>query len=279
MKFLVTGGSGQLGMELVRLLKERNMDFVTFNSKELDITDRNQVLDVFLKERPDVIFDAAAYTDVDKAEEEEGRDRNWLVNATGTKNLAEIANEINATMVFVSTDYVFDGKKTTPYLETDEPNPQNEYGRAKLAGEEAVAKSGVDSYIIRTSWVFGEFGSNFVFTMRNLGSKMDRLTVVNDQKGRPTWTKTLAEFMIYLVQNEAEYGIYNLSNDNEATWFDFAKEILQDVNVNVSPVTSEAFPTKAVRPQHSVLDLKKAKNTGFVIETWQVALKNFLATL
>lgn len=278
MKYLVVGANGQLGQELVKLLNERQETFVAFDSHDMDITDRNRVVEVFEAEKPDVILDAAAYTAVDAAEDE-GKDLNWAVNSDGSKNLADAAKQINAKLVFVSTDYVFGGTKEGAYLETDPVGPKNEYGKAKLAGEQAIQASGVQYYIVRTSWVFGEFGNNFVYTMQKLGKKLDKLTVINDQKGRPTWTRTLAEFMMHLVAADAEQGIYNLSNDNEATWYEFAKEILRNEDVDVEPVTSDMFPTKAYRPANSVLDLSKAKATGFEIPTWEQALHTFEETI
>lgn len=275
MKYLVVGANGQLGQELVKLLNERQETFVAFDSHDMDITDRNRVVEVFEAEKPDVILDAAAYTAVDAAEDE-GKDLNWAVNSDGSKNLADAAKQINAKLVFVSTDYVFGGTKEGAYLETDPVGPKNEYGKAKLAGEQAIQASGVQYYIVRTSWVFGEFGNNFVYTMQKLGKNLDKLTVVNDQKGRPTWTRTLAEFMMHLVAVDAEQGVYNLSNDNEATWYEFAKEILLDEDIVVEPVSSDQFPTKAYRPVNSVLDLSKAKATGFSIPSWQEALMMFL---
>jgi len=165
MKFLITGANGQLGQELQKLLRERALDFVAFDSKQLDITNRVAVLAAFEKEQPDVVFHAAAYTKVDLAEDE-GRELNWQVNVDGTKNVADAAEQYGAKLVAVSTDYVFDGTKNNDYVETDAVSPQNAYGRAKLAGELAVTESGADAYIVRTSWVFGEFGNNFVYTMR-----------------------------------------------------------------------------------------------------------------
>lgn len=278
MKYLVTGAHGQLGQELQKLLKERNLPFVAFDSKQLDITDRTAVMAVFAAEQPDVVLHAAAYTKVDLAEDE-GRSINWEVNVVGTKNIADAAKQAGAKLVAVSTDYVFDGLNVNEYTETDAVNPQNAYGRAKLAGELAVTESGADAYIVRTSWVFGEFGNNFVYTMQRLAASHPKLTVVNDQLGRPTWTRTLAEFMLHLVAVEAEYGIYHLSNDETATWFDFAQEILKDVAVEVAPVTSAEFPQKAYRPKHSVMSLAKAKATGFVIPSWQEALRQFQRSL
>lgn len=278
MKFLITGANGQLGQELQKLLRERQLDFVAFDSKQLDITNRENVLSVFEQEKPNVVLHAAAYTKVDLAEDD-GRALNWQVNVDGTKNVADATKVIGAKLVAVSTDYVFEGTSNDEYHETDAVNPQNAYGRAKLAGELAVIESGVAAYIVRTSWVFGEFGNNFVFTMQRLAATHPKLTVVNDQLGRPTWTRTLAEFMVHLVDVKANYGIYHLSNEGTTTWFDFAREILKDTTVEVAPVTSAEFPQKAYRPRHSVMNLDKAKATGFEIINWREALREFLVSL
>ncbi|MDI6650783.1 dTDP-4-dehydrorhamnose reductase, partial [Leuconostoc suionicum] len=275
MKFLITGANGQLGQELQKLLRERGLDFVAFDSEQLDITNSAAVLSAFEQEQPDVVLHAAAYTKVDLAEDD-GRELNWQVNVDGTKNVADAAKLYEAKLVAVSTDYVFDGTNEGEYLESDAVNPQNAYGRAKLAGELAVTESGADAYIVRTSWVFGEFGNNFVYTMQRLAATHPKLTVVNDQLGRPTWTRTLAEFMLHLVDTKAAYGIYHLSNDGIATWFDFAREILKDTDVEVAPVTSAEFPQKAYRPKHSVMSLDKTKATGFEILSWREALGEFL---
>jgi len=275
MKYLITGAHGQLGQEVQKLLRERGLTFVAYDSKALDITNREAVMATFKAEQPDVVLHAAAYTKVDLAEDE-GRAMNWQVNVTGTKNIADATKQYGAKLVAVSTDYVFDGLNVGEYRETDPVNPRNAYGRAKLAGELAVTESGAAAYIVRTSWVFGEFGNNFVYTMQRLAESHPKLTVVNDQLGRPTWTRTLAEFMLHLIAVEATYGIYHLSNDETATWFDFAKEILKDTTVVVEPVTSAEFPQKAYRPKHSVMNLEKAKATGFEIASWRETLALFL---
>ncbi|MGK4144897.1 dTDP-4-dehydrorhamnose reductase [Weissella paramesenteroides] len=278
MKYLITGANGQLGQEIQKLLSERQLSFIAFDSHQLDITDRKKVMSTFEKENPDVVLHAAAYTEVDAAEDE-GREKNWQVNVEGTKNVADASKKFGAKLVAVSTDYVFDGTNLEEYQEDAAVNPKNAYGRAKLAGELAVIESKTDAYIIRTSWVFGEFGSNFVYTMQRLAENHSKLTVVNDQLGRPTWTRTLAEFMLYLIDSKSDTGIYHLSNDDTATWYEFAKEILKKTSVELIPVTSAEFPQRAYRPGHSVMSLEKAKSTGFEILSWQDALEKFLLTV
>ncbi|MGG5358097.1 MULTISPECIES: dTDP-4-dehydrorhamnose reductase [unclassified Enterococcus] len=275
---LLTGGNGQLGTELCHLLDEKEIEYVSTDAHQLDITDAEKTMEYITTLKPDFIFHCAAYTAVDKAEDE-GRELDEKINVDGTRNVALAAKEAGSKLIYISTDYVFDGKKKdSEYQVDDQTNPLNEYGRTKLLGEQAVQEILEDYYIVRTSWVFGVYGHNFVFTMQKLAETRDQLTIVNDQFGRPTWTRTLAEFMVYLVQEKAPYGIYHLSNDNSCSWYEFAKEILKDnTNVTVSPVTSEEFPQKATRPQYSVMDLSKAKNLGFSIPTWQEALAQMLA--
>jgi dTDP-4-dehydrorhamnose reductase len=276
MNILVTGANGQLGQEITKLLNEHGINFVALNSQQLDITKIGDVVRMVNDTKPDVIINAAAYTAVDNAEDD-GRELNWEVNATAVRNLSEVAKVNQIKLVHVSTDYVFEGNSLNEYLETDIVNPQNEYGRAKLAGEFAFLNSGVQGYIVRTSWVYGEFGKNFVYTMRSLAERMPELKVVDDQIGRPTWTRTLAEFILYLIESNSEFGIYNLSDSGETTsWFGFAKEILANKDIKLIPVTSSDFPTKASRPKFSAFNLDKSKATGFAIPTWQESLKTFL---
>lgn len=162
------------------------------------------------------------------------------------------------------------------YQETNEVSPINEYGKAKLLGEKAIQNELSNFYIIRTSWVFGEFGKNFVYTILNLSERFDTLTVVDDQFGRPTWTRSLAEFMLHLIQNNCEYGIYHFSNDETCNWFEFATEILKDTRTKVTPVGSEQYPQVAKRPEYSVMNLSKAKATGFKIMDWKEALREMM---
>lgn len=275
---LITGANGQLGTELRHLLDQKGIDYQAFDSQGLDITDRQAVAKRFAAIQPKVVFHCAAYTAVDKAEDE-GKEANWQVNADGTKNIAQAAHQYGATLVYISTDYVFDGTNAGEYSTDAETNPKNEYGKAKLAGEQAVRETRDKYYIIRTSWVFGEYGKNFVYTMLRLAKTHDHLTVVDDQVGRPTWTRTLAEFMLFAVQNKIAYGTYQLSNDGSCTWYDFACEILKDKDVTVSPVTSAEYPQKAYRPRHSIMSLDKVKAAGYQPISWQEALHDFLKAI
>lgn len=276
---LLTGGNGQLGTELRHLLDEKGVKYVSTDAKKMDITDAQATMDYITNLKPTVIYHCAAYTAVDKAEDE-GKALDEKINVDGTRNVALAAKEVGATLVYISTDYVFDGKLKDGEYTVDAPiNPLNEYGRTKALGEKAVQEIMDDYYIIRTSWVFGKYGHNFVFTMQKLAETRDELTIVNDQFGRPTWTRTLAEFMYFVIDQKAPFGIYHLSNDNACSWYEFAKEILKDTDVKVLPVTSEQFPQKATRPQYSVMDLSKTKALGFKIPTWQEALQGMLAAV
>lgn len=276
---LLTGGNGQLGTELRHLLDEQGMKYVSTDSKELDITNAEKTMAYITKLKPTVIYHCAAYTAVDKAEDE-GKELDEKINVEGTRNVALAAKSVDATLVYISTDYVFDGtKKDEMYKTDDQTNPQNEYGRTKLLGEQIVQEIMDKYYIIRTSWVFGQYGHNFVFTMQKLAETRDQLTVVDDQFGRPTWTRTLAEFMVFVIKEKVAYGIYHLSNDNSCNWYEFAREILKDTEVEILPVDSSKFPQKAIRPKYSVMDLSKTKALGFDIPTWEKALEMMLASV
>lgn len=244
----------------------------------MDITNEEMVTGFVNKVQPSTIYHCAAYTAVDKAEDE-GKALNQLINVDGTRNVAKAAEAVGATMVYISTDYVFDGTSLEEYPVDAIPNPQNEYGRAKYEGELEVQKYASKYYIVRTSWVYGEFGANFVFTMQKLAESHPKLTVVNDQFGRPTWTRSLAEFITFIVKDKVEYGVYHFSNDNSCTWYEFAVEILKDKDIIVEPVDSSAFPQKAKRPEHSIMDLSKTKKLGYSIPTWEDALEKFLSGL
>lgn len=273
---LITGGHGQLGTELRHLLDEKKLEYLSTDADQLDITDKEGTYKFITDMKPEIIYHCAAYTAVDKAEDE-GKELDEKINVEGTRNVAEAAKAAGATLIYISTDYVFDGKKKEGMYQVDDTtNPLSEYGRTKLLGEKAVQETMDDYYIIRTSWVFGIYGHNFIYTMQKLAKTHDRLTVVNDQFGRPTWTRTLAEFMVFVIEKKAPFGIYHLSNENSCSWYEFAKEILKDTDVEVALVTSEEYPQKATRPQYSIMDLSKAKGLGFEIPTWQEALNSFL---
>lgn len=279
MSIIITGGNGQLGTELRHLLEEKGLSYHAADVKEMDITDKQAVDAYFDKYQPTVVFHCAAFTAVDKAEDE-GKELDEKINVLGTENVARAAERFGAVMFYVSTDYVFDGQKKNEEYQVDDPtNPLNEYGRTKLAGEKLVQTICSKYYIVRTSWVFGNYGHNFVYTMQRLAKDHDALTVVNDQFGRPTWTRTLAEFLVFLMQKKPAYGVYHLSNDHSCSWYEFAKEILKDTNVEVVPVDSSAYPQKATRPQYSVMSLEKTKALGFVIPTWQEALAQMMANI
>lgn len=279
---LITGSNGQLGTELRHLFDERGVEYTATDAGELDITDKAKVDAFFDENKPSVVYHCAAYTAVDKAEDE-GKALDELINVNGTENIANAAARVGVTLVYISTDYVFGGfLPVGSERNIDDPkDPESEYGRTKYLGEEAVKASGVKHYVIRTAWVFGNYGPNFVFTMQKLAETHPTLTVVNDQHGRPTWTRTLAEFMTYLVNNDKEQGFYHLTNDaapgEDVTWFDFATEILKDTETVVTPVDSSTFVQKAKRPFNSTMNLDKTKATGFVIPTWQEALAQMIA--
>lgn len=273
---LITGGNGQLGTELRHLLDEKQIDYVSTDADQLDITDKAATEKFITDMKPEVIYHCAAYTAVDKAEDE-AKELDEKINVDGTRNVAEAAKAAGSTLVYISTDYVFDGKKKDEMYQVDDStNPLNEYGRTKLLGEQAVEETLEDYYIIRTSWVFGIYGHNFIYTMQKLAETHDRLTVVNDQFGRPTWTRTLAEFMAFVIEEKVPFGVYHLSNENSCSWYEFAKEILKDTKVEVAPVTSEEYPQKATRPQYAIMNLSKTQALGFKIPTWQEALASFL---
>ena len=278
---LITGGNGQLGTELRHLLDERGVSYTAADVNELDITDKASVDAFFDKNRPTVVYNCAAYTAVDK-EEGEGKELGEKINVDGTRNIAQACARVGAVMVQISTDYVFGGALPIGQerFPDDKKHPESEYGRTKDLGEQAIVASGAKYYVIRTAWLFGSYGPNFVFTMQKLAQTHAELTVVNDQHGIPTWSRTLAEFMTHLVDSDAAIGFYHLSNDKkkdeDVTWFDFATEILKNTKTIVKPVDSSAFKQAAKRPFNSTMNLDKSKATGFSIPRWQEALAKML---
>lgn len=271
---LVTGANGQLGMTLRNLASQYpDLDFTFLGSKELDITNSKQLQHCFSKNRFDYCINCAAYTAVDRAESEP--EKAYAVNAEGVLNLALNCKDNAVILLHVSTDFVFDGTKTTPYKETDHPNPINVYGASKLKGEEYIKGVLENYYILRTSWVYSLYGNNFVKTMLRLAKEKKELKVVNDQIGSPTFAGDLAEAILNMLTTETlEYGTYHYSNEGGVSWFEFAKGIFEvkGINQDVLPISTDEFLTKAKRPMYSVLDLSAILNSGFEVKKWKDAL-------
>lgn len=281
-KILVTGANGQLGQCLQKLaVSEENWEFVFADSKTLDISDKKAVLDFFWEHEPSVCINAAAYTAVDLAETEV--EKAFLINADGTENLASACLEYGTQFLHVSTDYVFDGENNLPYTEEDFTNPLGVYGASKLSGEELALEVNPCSIIIRTSWVYSEFGKNFVKTMLQLFQSKEELNVVNDQWGQPTNANDLAEVILKMVNSPKRTpGIFNFSNIGEITWFQFAQKIaeLSNSKIKLNPINTEQYPTPARRPKNSTLDLDKIKNSYSVTPIeWEESLLKTINTL
>ena len=279
MKYLVTGCSGQLGFDIANILKkDENNIVLTPTSKELDITRAGNTIRYINENKPDVIFHCAAYTAVDKAEED--KEICSLVNSYGTSNIVIGAHMVNAKLIYVSTDYVFDGKKGSPYNINDQVNPVNWYGNTKLNGEKFVSKY-PNSFIVRTSWVFGMNGNNFVKTMLRLSETKDEISVVSDQLGSPTFTEDLALTLVRLADS-TKYGMYHATNEGYTSWFEFAKYIFEVANkkVNVLPIKSEDYKTLAARPLDSRLDKSSLKNNGFdLLPDWHESVEKYIKSL
>jgi dTDP-4-dehydrorhamnose reductase len=260
MVVLVTGAKGQLGQAIQSISKNYpEVNFIFCDSKTLDITNLNQIQQTFKQFKPYYCINAAAYTAVDKAESEP--EKAFSINVTGAKNLAEVCKENNTILLHVSTDFVFDGSQESPYTELDTPNPTGVYGQTKLDGEKAIQQTFDNYFIIRTSWVYSQFGNNFMKTMIRLGSERDSLSVVNDQIGTPTNAVDLAEVLvkICLTSNLQPptsnlYGIYNFSNEEQCSWYDFAKKIVEinNIKIDLKPIPTSSYPTPAKRPKYSV---------------------------
>jgi dTDP-4-dehydrorhamnose 3,5-epimerase/reductase len=278
-KFMVTGVNGQLGHDVMKKLKEMDLYVIYPRRDEFDLTDKNQVNNYIIKEKPDVIIHCAAYTAVDKAEEE--KDLCYSVNIEGTRAVAEVAAEVNAKVVYVSTDYVFDGLGQEPYAEEKETNPVNYYGYTKEQGEKIVKRLLDKYFIVRTSWVYGINGNNFVKTMLKLAESRDEINVVSDQIGAPTYTSDLADFIVKLVQTN-NYGIYHGVNEGYCSWYEFATSIFvkSGINMKVNPITTEDYPTRAKRPLNSRLT---KENTDMAeidrLPHWEDALSRFLTVI
>ena len=279
LKFMVTCLIGQLGHDVIIKLKEMNFNVFAPRRDEFDLTNKDQVKKYIIKEKPDVIVHCAAYTAVDKAEDE--KDLCYSVNVEGTIAVAEAAKEIKAKVVYISTDYVFDGLGQKPHSEDKETNPINYYGCTKEQGEKIIRELINRHFIVRTSWVYGSNGNNFVKTMLKLAESRNEINVVSDQIGAPTYTKDLADFIVNLVQTN-NYGTYHGVNEGYCSWHEFAKSIFEKsgIDTKVNPISSDDYPTKAKRPLNSRLSKEKTTIAGFDrMPHWEDALTRFIKEL
>lgn len=284
MKYLITGAHGQLGHELVRELEKRGeKNYLALGKEQMDITEREQVFKVVLDYCPDVIIHCAAWTLVDQAEEM--IDKVNLINVEGTKNLVDVSIELGIKIIYISTDYVFDGTKDTPYLESDQPNPKSVYGRTKYEGELEVLRN-PKHFIARVSWVFGINGHNFIETMLKLAKTRDEVNVVCDQVGSPTYTVDLARVLIDMSCT-SKYGVYHINNDGYCSWADLARYIFESnhLTVLVNSVSTDDYIKlmgikQAYRPRNSRLSKEKLKSEGFsMLPSWQDAVDRYCKEL
>lgn len=274
MNIVIIGAKGMLGSMLGQVFAEYSPKLL--DREEIDITNEQNVRDVLRNANASLIINAAAYTNVDAAQD--NKDAAFLVNETGVKNLAMVAKELSGTLVHFSTDYVFPGTSVDGYSEMDSPGPAvNEYGNSKLAGERALKESGCNFYLVRTAWLYGPNGRNFVDTMLNIAQKNKNISVVEDQVGSPTFTKDVAMYVKALIEEEYPFGIYHAVNSGNASWFEFAQKIFEymsNLAVVVKPVSSAEFPRPAKRPAFSILQNTK----GPQMRPWQEALREYLAS-
>ncbi len=277
MKVLVTGVHGQLGYDVCNELTRRGIENRGIDKKECDITDKNAVMHYILGYKPDVVIHCAAYTAVDKAEDDVDLCRQ--INFYGSQYIAQACKEIDAKMVYISTDYVYDGSGNNFFEVDDKKGPLNVYGITKLEGEEAVKNILSKYFIVRISWVFGLNGNNFINTMIRLGSSNSELKIVSDQIGSPTFTYDLAPLICDMVDSE-KYGEYNATNEGVCSWAEFAECIFKESgqNVLVHHIKTEEYPTKAVRPKNSRMSKESLVNAGFNrLPLWQDAVKRYVA--
>ncbi len=274
---LIIGKNGQVGGELVDLCCDQGVRFIATGSDDLDITDREAVFELFETVKPSVVINAAAYTAVDQAEDEP--EKAFAINVDGVENLALACKKQNIPLVHISTDYVFDGEKSEPYVETDIPNPVNVYGKSKLAGEQVLQANWERHWIIRVSWVFGKYGNNFVKTMLRLARERDELAVVDDQYGAPTSAEDIARVIVDdLLGKGIDFGFYHLQSEPGVTWYEFAHAIFQEGKnlglleqvPSVRPISSNEFPFRVVRPKNSKLNTRMSKLCSV---RWSPALK------
>ena len=297
MRIFVTGVGGQLGHDVMNELAKRGYEgmgsdiapsysgiadgtaVTTMPYVQMDITDKASVEKVIKEANVDAVIHCAAWTAVDAAEDEENQPKVRLVNVTGTQNIADVCKELDIKMLYLSTDYVFDGQGTTPWEpDCKDYKPLNVYGQTKYEGELAIEEHVKKFFTVRIAWVFGVNGKNFIKTMLNLGKTHDHLTVVNDQTGSPTYTYDLARLLVDMIQTD-KYGRYHATNEGLCTWYEFACEIFKQagMDVSVAPVSSDEYPAKAKRPSNSRMDKSKLTANGFQpLPTWQDALSRYL---
>ncbi|CUX33750.1 dTDP-4-dehydrorhamnose reductase [Clostridium sp. C105KSO13] len=279
MRVLVTGAKGQLGSDVMTELEKHGHVGIGTDVEEMDITDPKKVEEVISQANVEAVVHCAAYTAVDAAEDNVELCRK--INAAGTENIAKVCKEHKLKMMYISTDYVFDGQGERPWEPDDERHPLNVYGQTKYEGELAVEENVEKFFIVRIAWVFGLNGKNFVKTMFNLGKTKGEVSVVNDQIGSPTYTPDLARLLVDMIETE-HYGRYHATNEGMCTWYEFACEIFKqaEMDVKVTPVTSEQFPAKAKRPYNSRMNRGKLEENGFtLLPKWQDALKRYLALI
>jgi dTDP-4-dehydrorhamnose reductase len=282
MKLLVLGKTGQVGSDLIELVKEQNIDFVALDRNELDLTQTDSIKQKILDYEFDYLINCAAYTQVDLAESEV--ELASKINALAVAEMAAACKEKNSTLVHISTDYVFAGDGAQPYKESDKPDPQSVYGSSKLQGEQFALAINPKTWILRTAWVYGEAGSNFPKTIAKHLLAGKELEVVDDQIGAPTWSKNIAEAILNLIQTEPEYGIFNCTNSGETSWFEFAQEIAKSLNIDqakVRPSKSSSLNRPAKRPNYSVLSSEKWIKAGLNplpnwLTSWQTATSKVL---
>ncbi len=273
---IVTGAAGQLGSDVCQVLKEKNIPHKGIDKDDVDITSKEAVDIYFQSIDFDVIIHCAAYTAVDKAEDE--KELCFSINAKGTENLAGVCKEKNAAIIYISTDYVFSGEGTEPFNVDDEKSPLSIYGKSKYEGERAVMNLCDKYFIVRTSWVFGEQDRNFIATMLRLAQTREEINVVCDQVGSPTYSKDLAVLLTEMAQTE-KYGVYHATNTGFCSWFELAKKVFEykNIPVKVTPVTSEEYPTAAKRPKNSRLSKKSLTDSSFsLLPHWENAVGRYL---
>ena len=276
MKVLVTGAKGQLGTDLMNELAKRGIEGIGVDVEEMDITDAEACRRVIKASDPDAVIHCAAYTAVDAAEDNVELCRR--INGEGTRNVAQACKEADVKLMYISTDYVFDGQGTRPWEPDDERHPLNVYGQTKYEGELAVEELSDKYFIVRIAWVFGVAGKNFIKTMLRLGKERGAVSVVDDQVGSPTYTYDLARLLVDMIQTD-KYGRYHATNEGLCSWYEFAKEIFRQagMDVPVTPVSSSEFPAKATRPSNSRMSKEKLSENGFErLPAWQDALGRFL---